>query len=188
VSPPDREIVEQVLRGDRDRFGELVQRYQGRVFGLILMVVRRRDAAEDVAQETFVRAFTHLGQYDRSRPLYPWLATIAIRLAQNRLRHQARSSAREGGTPPDWEEPIAPPTAVGPFADERRRLLWDAVATLPSGERTAVMLHYRDEMSLQEIAHVLGVTVGTVKTLLFRARRHLRERLDISVLPGEEAR
>jgi RNA polymerase sigma-70 factor, ECF subfamily len=122
VSPSDREIVERVRRGDRDAFGELVQRYQGRLFGLVLMMVRRRDAAEDVAQEAFVRAFTHLDQFDRTRPFYPWLATIAVRLAQNWLRHQARSAAREGGSLYDWEEPIAPAAAAGLLADAQRRL------------------------------------------------------------------
>jgi RNA polymerase sigma-70 factor, ECF subfamily len=186
VSPSDREIVERVRRGDRDAFGELVQRYQGRLFGLVLMMVRRRDAAEDVAQEAFVRAFTHLGQFDRSRPFYPWLATIAVRLAQNWLRHQARSSVRDGGSLHDWEEPIAPAAAAELLADEQRRQLWEAVATLSSGERTVVMLYYRDEMPVGDIAHVLGVTSGTVKTLLFRARRHLRERLAVNLLSGEE--
>src|SRR5688572_25236523 len=103
------------------------------------MMVRRRDAAEDVAQEAFVRAFTHLGQYDRGRAFYPWLATIAVRLAQNWLRHHARSAGREEGALPDWEEPVAPAAADELFADERRRQLWETVATLSSGERTVVM-------------------------------------------------
>ena len=188
MSSSDREIVGRIRGGDRDSFGELVQRYQGRLFGLVLMMVRRRDAAEDVAQEAFVRAFTRLDQYDRSRPFYPWLATIAVRLAQNWLRHHTRSAVREGGSLDDWEEPAAPADQAASFADERRRQLWETVATLSSGERTVVMLHYRDEMPVGDIARVLGVTSGTVKTLLFRARRHLRERLELSPLRGEEAR
>jgi RNA polymerase sigma-70 factor, ECF subfamily len=63
------------------------------------------------------------------------------------------------------------------ITDERARQLWQAVARLSSGERTAVILHYRDEMAVRDIARALGVTSGTVKTLLFRARRHLRERM-----------
>lgn len=182
MSPSDREIVERVIRGDRDGFGELVHRYQGRLFGLVLMMVRRREAADDVAQETFVRAFTHLDQYDRSRPFYPWLATIAVRLAQNWLRQQARSSVRESGALRDRDEAVAPAAAAEIVDNERRRRLWETVATLSSGERTVVMLHYRDEMSLGDIAHALAVTTGTVKTLIFRARRHLRERLEIGLL------
>jgi RNA polymerase sigma-70 factor (ECF subfamily) len=184
VNPSDREIVDRVLRGDRDGYAELVHRYQGRLFGLVLMMVRRHDAADDVAQETFVRAFTHLEQYDRTRPFYPWLATIGVRLAQNWLRHEARSSLRDAASRRD-DEGVAPAAAAAVFADERRRQVWAAVATLSSGERTVVMLHYRDEMSLGDIAQTLGVTTGTVKTLIFRARRHLRERLGVELLRGE---
>lgn len=189
MSRPDGEIVERVLRGDRDGFGELVHRYQGRLFGLVLMMVRRQDAAEDVSQEAFVRAFTHLEAYDRSRPFYPWLATIAVRLAQNWLRRRSRSPERGEWLLGEREEAIAPAAAADLVADERRRTVWEAVATLSSGERTVVMLYYRDEMSLGDIAQILGVTTGTVKQLIFRARRHLRERLDVSLLNGgEEAR
>jgi RNA polymerase sigma-70 factor (ECF subfamily) len=64
--------------------------------------------------------------------------------------------------------------------------LWSAVAALPSGERTTVILYYRDELAVREIARVLGVTTGTVKALLFRARRHLRDRLGAAALSLEE--
>jgi RNA polymerase sigma-70 factor (ECF subfamily) len=185
VSASDREIVERVLRGDRDGFGEIVHRYQGRLFGLVLMMLRRRDAADDVAQDTLVRAFTHLNQYDRSRPFYPWLATIAVRLAQNWLRHEARSSLRDGESLRGGDGRVPAPAHAELLAGERARQVWKAVATLSSGERTVVTLHYRDEMPLGEIARTLGVTTGTVKTLMFRARRRLRERLGIELLRSE---
>ena len=72
------------------------------------------------------------------------------------------------------------------IADERSRGLWQAVAALTSGERTAVMLYYRDEMAVRDIARALGVTTGTIKTLLFRARRHLRERLEAATVSQPE--
>lgn len=72
------------------------------------------------------------------------------------------------------------------IANERDRRLWQAVAALSSGERTAVILYYRDEMPVRDIAGALGVTTGTIKTLLFRARRHLRGRLDAATIAHEE--
>jgi RNA polymerase sigma-70 factor (ECF subfamily) len=188
VSPADREIVERVRRGDPDGFGALVHRYQARVFGLVLMMVRERAAAEDVTQEAFVRAFTRLDQYDASRPFYPWLATIAVRLAQNCLRHRARIAERDEASLSERQEQIvAPAASAGLLAGERRHQVWEAVAALCWAERTVVMLHYRDETSLGDIAQTLGVTTGTVKTLLFRARRHLRERLSANLLRDGEA-
>ena len=179
MSASDRDVVRDVRRGDREAFGELVQRYQGRLFGLVLMMVREPGGAEEVTQDAFVRACIHLGQYDDGRPFYPWLAAIAVRLAQNWLRRHGRTVRREGTALETAIEPGASPVALtGLIADERSRGLWRAVAALPSGERTAVILYYRDEMAVSDIARALGVTTGTIKTLLFRARRHLRERVD----------
>jgi len=178
VSDGDRAIVQAVRRGDREAFGELVQTYQGRLFGLVLMMVRERAGAEEVTQDAFVRAYTHLDQYDERRPFYPWLATIAVRLAQNWLHQRARTVRREGTPLDSAAEPSAEASAPRAIlAAERTHTLWRAVAALSSGERTAVILYYRDRLAVQQIARALGVTAGTIKTLLFRARRHLREEL-----------
>jgi RNA polymerase sigma-70 factor (ECF subfamily) len=179
VTTPDRDVVGDVRRGDREAFGHLVRAYQGRLFGLVLMMVRQPAGAEEVTQDAFVRAYTYLDHYDAHRPFYPWLASIAVRLAQNWLRRHGRTMRREGASIEDAQEPEAPPVALTTLiADERGGRLWQAVAGLPSAERTAVMLYYGDEMAVCDIARALGVTSGTIKTLLFRARRHLRGRLE----------
>jgi len=163
---------------ESDAFGRLVQTHQARLFGLVLMVVRNRTAAEEVTQDAFVRAFTHIRQYDASRPFYPWLAAIAVRLAHNWLVRHGRTVRREGTAIDETIEPSAPaPVMLELISNERSRALWEAVAALPSGQRMAVILYYRDELAIPDIARALGVTTGTIKTLLFRARRRLRERL-----------
>ena len=183
---PDPDVVRDVRQGDREAFAQLVHKYQGRLFGLVLMMVRDRARAEEVTQDAFVRAYTHIDQYDTARPFYPWLATIAVRLAQNWLRQHGRTVRREGLSLESAEEPGAMPGVLASLiVDERSRALWQAVSELTSGERTAVILYYRDEMSVRDIAQALGVSSGTIKTLLFRARRHLRERLT-AMLPHEE--
>lgn len=176
-SDADVDVICDVRRGSRDAYAQLVERYQGRLFGLVLMMVRNRGAAEEVTQDAFVRAYTHLGAYEPHRPFYPWIATIAVRLAQNWLRHHHRTNQREV-EPLDEAAAASLSTLDGLIEDERSEDLWRAVAALPSGERTAVFLYYRDEMPVRDIARALGVTTGTVKTLLFRARRHLRQRLE----------
>ena len=130
----------------------------------------------------------HLDAYQPGRPFYPWLSTIAVRLAQNWLVKRARIGAREGAELP--AEPAAAPL-TDPLrdliADEGDRALWHSVRALSSGERTAVILHYRQEISVAEIASALGVSGGTVKTLLFRARRKLRLAL-ANTIDGSESR
>jgi RNA polymerase sigma-70 factor (ECF subfamily) len=178
VSDPDRDVIRDVRAGDRDAFGRLVQRYQGRLFGLVSVVMRDRAAAEEVTQDAFVRAYTRLDRYDERQPFYPWLATIAVRLGQNRLHQQGRTARREGTALDAAAEPSGGPSPLGTLIqDERSQRLRQAVTALSSGERTAVMLYYRDELPVREIARALGVTSGTIKTLLFRARRRLRDRL-----------
>jgi RNA polymerase sigma factor (sigma-70 family) len=187
VSDADGDVVRDVRRGNREAFGHLVSRYQGRLFGLALVMVRERAGAEEVTQDAFVRAYTRLAHYDETRPFYPWLATIAVRLSQNWLRRHGRQVRREGTSLEDAREPSESESTLGPLlADERGARLWQAVAALPSGQRTALVLHYRDAQPVADIARALGVTAGTIKTLLFRARRRLRERLDASLADPRE--
>ena len=187
MSDADRDVVQNVRRGDREAFGQLVDTYQSRLFGLVMMMVRERTGAEEVTQDAFVRAYTRLDHFDDHRPFYPWLATIAVRLAQNWLRRHGREVRREGASLERAEEPgVVSGTLAALITNERRHQLWQAVAALPSGERTAMFLYYRDEMAVGDIARALGVTAGTIKTLLFRARRHLREGLQRVAIHEEE--
>jgi RNA polymerase sigma-70 factor (ECF subfamily) len=176
-----RAAVEAVLRGDGEAFSEIVECYERRLFALSLMMTRSPSGADEVTQDAFLRAYTHLDQYDATRSFYPWLATIAVRLAQTWLRRRLQRESREGAA---LDADTSQVSAVDPLSalieDERDRRLWQAVAALPSGERTAVYLYYRQEMSVSDAAHALGVTTGTIKTLLFRARRRLRSALAAS--------
>jgi RNA polymerase sigma-70 factor, ECF subfamily len=171
-----REAVDAIRRGDRTAFARLVELYERRLFSLSVMMTRDRLGAEEVTQDAFVRAFVHLDAYDERRPFYPWLATISVRLAQNWLTRRTHISRREG-SPLQPEFDLASAT-VDPLseliADERDRRLWQTVARLPYGERTTVILYYRQEMTVRDIARAMGVTGGTVKTMLFRARHRLR--------------
>jgi RNA polymerase sigma-70 factor (ECF subfamily) len=187
VSVSVRDVVCDVRRGNREAFGQLVQMYQGRLFGLVLMLVREPAGAEEVTQDAFVRAYTRINLYDDQQPFYPWLATMAVRLSQNWLTRRGRLVRREGSPLDSAQEPGANEIALTELlADERSRRLWQAVAELSSGERTAVILYYREEMPLRDIARALGVTTGTIKTLLFRARRHLRTRLAAAAIRQTE--
>ena len=137
-------------------------------------MLRSPESAEEITQDAFVRAFQKLDRYDVKRAFYPWLATIAVRLAQTRLRKkQLEVSQRDPDTTPAEDaDPL-----IQLMRDEDRDV-WDLVVALSSGERTAVFLVYRQELTLAEAASAVGVTVGTIKTLLFRARKHLRAAIE----------
>ena len=173
------DIVQRVRAGDVDAFGQIVKGYERRVFALAVMILRNREGADDVTQDAFVRAFERLDLYDMQRPFYPWLATITVRLSRNWLTRHSPGARRETPIQPESSAyASAAPAALDVLvADDEGRHLWRLVERLPLGERTAVVLHYRQELSVSEVASAIGVTAGTVKTLLFRARQHLRASL-----------
>ena len=173
------DIVQRVRAGDVDAFGQIVKGYERRVFALAVMMLRNREGADDVTQDAFVRAFERLDLYDVRRPFYPWLATITVRLSRNWLARHSPGARRETPIQPESSAyASAAPAALDVLmAEDEGRHLWRHVERLPLGERTAIVLHYRQELSVSEVASAIGVTAGTVKTLLFRARQHLRASL-----------
>ena len=182
ASEGERRAALAASAGDATVFTALVEEYQHRVFGLSLMILRNRPAAEEVTQDAFVRAFLNLHRYDAARPFYPWIAAIAVRLAQTWLRRRMRHAGREDGP----LEAASDDHADGPLreliSDERSRRLWSLVTSLPRAQSAAVFLYYKQDMKVDEVAQTLGVTSGTIKTLLSRARHALRERLELSDL------
>ena len=178
VVSEDSRGIQQTLEGDRAAYDAIVRRYESRIFSLICMMIKDRSSAEEVAQDTFLRAFNNLTRFDQSRPFYPWLARIAARLAINWLNRtgtalsKMNSHADLEAISADQCEPADQLTA------ERAAVgLWQHVEQLPSGERAAVLMFYKQELTVSEIADVLGVTSGTIKTFLYRGRQHLRTRL-----------
>ena len=167
--------VRRVLKGEHHAYDEIVSRYENRVFSLVLMMMRDRPSAEEITQDAFLRAYSNLARYDLRRPFYPWLATIASRLAINWINRAGAAGRADDGDIDPAELPARAPTPLDELqAQQVERKLWDHVAELPRGERTAVLMFYKQELSVGEIAGILGVTSGTIKTFLHRGRSHLK--------------
>ncbi len=173
-----REALAEVRAGRRDAYQRVVELCQSRLLSFTISLLNDYAAAQELSQDAFVRAYRYLDRFDDRRPFYPWLATIAFRLAQDRWARQRRDrelAQRYGAASKEGVAGDDPLRTV--IAEEESERLWQAVQGLPGGERAAVLLFYRQELKIREAARVLGVSSGTVKTLLFRARRHLREAL-----------
>jgi RNA polymerase sigma factor (sigma-70 family) len=182
---PRPELPARLARDLDGSFEELVVTHQRLVFGLALRVVGDRADAEEVAQDTFARAYQALAGYQRERVaamrLRPWLATIALNLARNRLRRRpppARPLEDGDGQPPAVAAPAgAEPAAVVERGQENA--FWaELLATLPRGYREAVVLRHVEGLPYTEVAEVLGRPVGTVKTHVHRGVRQLRVALE----------
>jgi RNA polymerase sigma factor (sigma-70 family) len=182
---PQPELPARLARDLDGSFEELVLAHQRLVYGLALRVVADPADAEEVAQDTFVRAYHALAGYDAERVagmrLRPWLAQIALNLARNRRRRRpppARPLEDGDGQPIS----VAAPAAAQPdqLAERRqeREQLGELLAGLPRGWREAVVLRHIEGLAYAEVAEVLGRPVGTVKTHVHRGVRQLRATLE----------
>lgn len=181
VKTTDRELVDQARGGDAQAFGSLVRRYQKRIFRLAFHIVRSGAEAEDVTQETFVRAYQALDRFDgRSEP-FTWLYRIAVNLSLNTIR--ARKTTRNS-TPADDPRieglllETRPSQGDDPAAATQRRelaaALCDGIDTLSDTLRTTLILVCMDGVAHEDASKILGCPEGTVAWRVHEARRKLR--------------
>lgn len=171
----DRNLVESILEGDRERFGELVTRYQNLVASVAWRYGVPRDDVEDVVSEVFVKVFRNLHQYRPDHPFPTWL----YRLAVNHVLDRARRARKERGRT-EMPEQVVDPTpgpADGLEGDERVAVLRAALADLEPRYREVLFLVYVEGLKVDETSRILGIPDGTVKTRLMRGRRALKKLL-----------
>ena len=164
----DATLIAACRRGEQRAMEALYHQYKRRVFGLVHRIVGVADA-EEVAQDAFVRAWRALPAFRREAKFGTWLHRIVARLALDR-RVQLVARAKREAPESDAPDPVAPEAG-----DENERMLASLLAELPERARAAVVLYYYEDRSVGEVARILGVPEGTVKTLLSRARVSLRE-------------
>lgn len=174
----EAQLVARAGRGDSAAWLGLVTQYQEAVFRLAYLILRDADEAEDVAQETFVRAFRSLERFDSGRPLRPWLLTIAANLARNRRRAIGRYLAAARRL---LERTPLPAVTGNPHGGEntldrqwQAEALGQAVQRLNPAGQEIIYLRYFMELSEAETAAVLNVAPGTVKSRSHRALQRLR--------------
>ncbi len=187
----DRDLVVRALGGSQAASREIVSRYQRPVFNLIVRMVRDRAAAEDLSQETFLKAFARLASYKPQFKLLNWLLKIAHNTVIDYLR-QRRPLAVSLDTP-DLERTGEAPALIDRAAPdpvrnlaraELARILERALARIRPEYRQVVVLRYHEDLGHEEIAEIMGVPVGTVKSYLHRARGELAGHLR-GMLPAE---
>lgn len=170
-NPTTADLIELAQAGDRDAFGELVAEYRLPVYHLALRLLRSELEAEDVTQETFLRAFAHFDSYQPDRPLRTWLLSIAAHLCIDQLRHEnALPIGNLGAFEPVADSQDPEVTALVNERDAELRLL---LQSLPPEGRRLLILRYWDGLSYAEMGHAAGLTESAVKSRLHRARHQL---------------
>ncbi|MEK4006657.1 RNA polymerase sigma factor [Paenibacillus sp. FSL H3-0333] len=163
---------------------DMFEAHSAYIYGIALMMTKQRVLADDITQETFLRAFAKYHLYDPSRPLRPWLYRIAVNTSRNLLRRKTWIQLLAGVTI-EGKEHSAESFALH---SENQLELWQAVSRLSAKLREVITLHYYAGLSLPETAEVLSIPLGTCKSRLHAALRKLREcgELDPGVLMMKE--
>jgi RNA polymerase sigma-70 factor, ECF subfamily len=172
----DVELIHRVQSGDTEAFDELMKRYAASVYKVTYSLTRNHADADDLSQETFIRAYRAIARFDEQYQFYTWVRRIAVNLCFNHLKRGKKF--RFVPLPmADGEEESADIADPRPQSADSglRRDLDQALAKLPSDQRAVFVLRVNEEMSYGEISQALGIPVGTVMSRLSRAREKLRE-------------
>jgi RNA polymerase sigma-70 factor (ECF subfamily) len=188
--PTDQELVRQTLAGDDYAFEMLVERHQQAVYRILYRLLKNRQEAEDIAQETFLRCYRHLAKFDQNRAFAPWLYRIATNLALSRLQRLSKRRFLS------WDGPISETQAgdsvqqydllsgSGQDRDTDPEAVWErketsreifkALENLKPTDRLIVILRYCEELSCEEIAYIMKARRNNIEVRLFRAKQKLR--------------
>jgi len=170
----DQTLVTEALAGRGEAFGSLVERYDRAVYHLAYRTLRDSEEARDVAQEAFFKAYRSLRTFRPGAKFSTWIFSIAYHACCDRLNRRKRYSNEEL---PERADPGAGPEQQAIAGDEARRLR-AAIAQLPEKYRSVITLYHLQGNQYDEIAQVLEIPIGTVKTHLFRAKEQLRRMLN----------
>ena len=173
---PEQELIREALAGNSQSYGHLVERFQDRLYNAMLQVVSSPDEAEDVVQDSFVQAYVKLDTFQGNSKFFTWLYRIAFNNALSRQRRKRSELSIEqsreitGSDPEDRLESPEEPL----LREERVSLVHHALDLLSQEHRAILVLREMDDLAYEEIAEILGINIGTVRSRLSRARNQLK--------------
>ena len=180
----DPYLIEQTLKGDSKAFGELVERYQAFVYTIVIRIVKVREEAEEVAQDTFIKAFQSLSSYRGESKFSSWLYSIAYRKALDALRKNKKNSSLELIEEITEGDCSVIENGLTFIEDqERSEVIKKCILELPEKEAAIITLFYFEEQSIKEIAKITELTEDNVKVKLYRSRKKLFSLLKHYILP-----
>lgn len=185
IEDDEAALVAAAKGGDLSAFEALVTRYEGKIFRLAQNITQNREDAEDVMQEAFLKAYVHLGNFHGDSRFYTWLVRIAVNEALMKLRKR-RPGQFSIDEPVESDDDLMPrevedwgPSPEDRFAEtEMNEIIAEAVGKLEPAYRVVLQLRELDQLSTEETAELLGLSIPAVKSRLLRARLKLRQRLN----------
>jgi RNA polymerase sigma-70 factor, ECF subfamily len=172
---PEIEWMRRIREGDMEAFRLLVETHQSRIVGTISKMLGSDVEAEDLAQQVFIRVWRSAPRYKPTAKFTTWLFRITRNLVFNEMRRKRHFVEHSDLAEPSERKERAPDQVL--LEEELQTAIQDAISKLPDAQRLAIVLRRYEELPYEEIAKVMGTTVPAVKSILFRARAELRERL-----------
>jgi RNA polymerase sigma-70 factor, ECF subfamily len=176
--------IKQVIKGDQEAFGEIVEIYKNSIYQLCFRMLGNRHEAEDIAQEAFIRAYLNINTFNQDLKFSTWLFRIATNLCIDRMRKKkpdhyldAEVKGTEGLTMYSQIPSNTPLPEEELESLELHETVQKEILKLPDKYRSAIVLKYMEELSLNEISEILDLPLGTVKTRIHRGREALRQQL-----------
>jgi len=171
--------IRKTKKGDARAFEKLVLKYQQQIYFVVRKLTGNHQDTDDIVQETFVKAYTRLHQFDDKQPFFPWLHRIAI---NNTINFQKQKANRDGESLEDHDVPTIDDSEIGNplqhvMQDELKHHIGAAIEKLPIDQRTVFVLRTSEGLSYQEISEQLEISIGTVMSRLSRAREKLKAML-----------
>lgn len=184
IQHSDKALILLARQGKQDAFRQLVTRYQNIIYYVIYGMVAQKETAEELTQETLIKLYNKLSQFDEDRPLKPWLLRIASNTAISYLRKNSKLVSLDAmGDAGQWKESDHPPLYQTKEVDEINRLntkyktqeVLETLNTLDPKFREALTLRYVEELSYEEIAQTMDIPINTVRTWIRRGRNKLMD-------------
>jgi RNA polymerase sigma-70 factor (ECF subfamily) len=179
----DLQIIQEVLSGNQQAFAELVDRYKNYVFSICLRVLKKREDAEEAAQDTFLKVYKTLGSFEQKSKFSTWLYTVAYRTALDKTRKKQPYTQSINGESTDGPSlQIAVEKTAQPDIQMHNMDLKDhlekAIQQLPTADASIISLFYLHERSVKEVAEIMNMTETNIKTKLHRLRERLKVKLN----------
>jgi len=171
----DQVIINNVLAGEIAAYSELVNRYSSMVFTLAYNIVLNREDAEEIAQDVFVKAFTSLKYFKQQSKFSTWLYRIVVNTSLNKKKLHRLMTVDIAEQLTEDESEYSLPEYEN---EDMKQFVQHAVSTLPDNERICIIMYYLNELSVNEINELTGITTANIKVLLHRGRKHLYNKLN----------
>lgn len=187
----DYDIIVQIIDGDFDKFKIIVDKYRGLVFNIVRNMITEKMDREDIGQEIFLKVYSYLASFRFKSSMATWISRITYNTCLNHLRQNKKNHEKPMSNAADnsnelidqstttiydvLSQNIAPDMEV--IKNEMANFIRSSIKTLPEKYRIVISLHYLEDFNLKEISFTIGVPIGTIKSILFRARKMLKDRL-----------